>query len=144
MFAEAMGSPIASLCLNWKKATGLLLPPLNKTTSVTNFRFPSSQTVAQGVIGRDEDENRFKTTSVFSLYPHPTDGKININFDQDFQGKSTIEAFNILGTRLTSKTVQDLKQGESLTIDLQHFAPGIYIIKLCNDEGCWSQKVSVK
>ena len=98
----------------------------------------------QGVIGRDEDVNRFKTTSVFTLYPHPTDGKVNINFDQDFQGKSTVEAFNILGTRLTSKTVQDLKQGESLTIDLQHFAPGIYIIKLCNDEGCWSQKVSVK
>ena len=98
----------------------------------------------QGVIGKDEDENKIKTTSIFSLYPNPTNSKVNINFNQDFQGKLTVEVYNILGTCLTSKTVQDLKQGESTTIDLQQFAPGIYIIKFCNSEGCWNQKVSVK
>ena len=97
----------------------------------------------QGVIGKDEDIDRFEATSIFTLYPNPTDGKVNINFNQDFHGKSTIEMYNVLGTCLMSKTAQGLNQGESTTIDLQHFAPGIYIIKLINDEGCWSQKVSV-
>ena len=97
----------------------------------------------QGVIESDEDENRFEATSIFTLYPNPTDGRVFINFNHDFQSKSTVEVYNVLGTCLTSKTIQGLLQGESTTIDLQHFAPGFYIIKLCNDEGSWSQKFCV-
>lgn len=82
--------------------------------------------------------------SCFSLYPNPTDGKVNLVMGQDLQGKSVVEVYNILGHRMTSKALQNLSQGQSVDIDLQHFAPGLYIIKLCNDEGCWSQKVSVR
>ena len=82
--------------------------------------------------------------SSFSLYPNPTDGKINLVVGQDFQGKSVVEVYNILGTRMMDKTFQNLTKGQNFAFDLQHYAPGIYIIKLCNDEGCWSQKVSVR
>jgi hypothetical protein len=98
----------------------------------------------QGVIRRDEDENRIKTTSVFTLYPNPTDSNVNIIFDQDLHGKSVVEVYNVLGTRMTEKTFQNLAKGQIIAIDLQHFAPGIYTIKLCNYEGCWIQKASVK
>ena len=63
---------------------------------------------------------------------------------KDLQGKSVVEVYNVLGHRMTSKTLQNLSQGQSIAIDLQHYASGLYIIKLCNDEGCWSQKVSVR
>ena len=82
--------------------------------------------------------------SSFSLYPNPTEGKINLVVGQDFQGKSVVEVYNILGTRMMDKSFQSLTKGQSIAFDLQHYAPGLYIIKLCNDEGCWSQKVSVR
>ena len=82
--------------------------------------------------------------SSFSLYPNPTDGKVNLVMGQDLRGKSTVEVYNVLGTRLTSKTYRNLTKGQSIAFDLQHYAPGLYIIKLCNEEGCWSQKVSVR
>ena len=95
------------------------------------------------VVASSDPFDVIERSASFALYPNPTEGKVNIIFGKDFQGKSIVEVYNILGTRLTNKTLQSLTQGESITIDLQHFAPGIYIIKLCNDEGCWSQKVSV-
>ena len=82
--------------------------------------------------------------SYFSLYPNPSDGKVNLVVEQDLKGKSVVEVYNVLGHLMTSRTLQNLSQGQSIDIDLQHYAPGLYIIKLCNDEGCWSQKVSIR
>jgi hypothetical protein len=85
-----------------------------------------------------------ESLSSFSLYPNPTEGKVNLVMGQDLQGKSVVEVYNVLGTRMMDKTFSNLTKGQSIAFDLQHYAPGIYIIKLCNDEGCWSQKVSVR
>ncbi len=85
-----------------------------------------------------------ESLSGFSLYPNPTDGKVHLILGQDFQSKSVIEVYNMMGIRLTAKGHRNLAKGQSIAIDLQHYTPGIYIIKLCNDEGCWSQKVSVR
>ncbi len=98
----------------------------------------------QGVIESDEDENRFEANSIFTLYPNPTDGKVNLIIGQDLQGKSVVEVYNVLGARMMDKTFQNLTTGQSVVFDLQHCSPGIYIIRLCNDEGCWCQKLSVK
>ncbi len=98
----------------------------------------------QGVIESDEDENRFEATSIFTLYPNPTDGRIDLIIGQDLQGKSTFEVYNILGARMTIKTFSNLTKGQSIPFDLQYCAPGLYIIRLCNDNGCWSQKISIK
>ena len=98
----------------------------------------------QGVIESDEDENRFEATSIFTLYPNPTDGRVDLIIGQDLQGKSTVEVYNMLGARMTSKTFCNLAKDQNIPFDLQHCAPGLYIIRLCNDNGCWSQKVSIK
>lgn len=98
----------------------------------------------QGVIESDEDENRFEATSIFTLYPNPTDGRVDLIIGQDLQGKSTVEVYNMLGARMTIKTFSNLAKDQSIPFDLQHCAPGLYIIRLCNDNGCWSQKVSIK
>ena len=98
----------------------------------------------QGVIESDEDENKFEATSIFTLYPNPTDGRVDLIIGQDLQGKSTVEVYNMLGARKTSKTFRNLTKGQSIPFDLQLCAPGLYIIRLCNDNGCWSQKVSIK
>jgi hypothetical protein len=117
--------------------------PTSATLSVT-----SNAGCIQETLSKDIQINVVSTPeerlSNFSIYPNPTDGKVNLTIGQDLQGKSVIEVYNVLGTCLTSKTYQSLTKGQSIAFDLQHFAPGIYIIKLCNDEGCWSQKVSIR
>lgn len=80
----------------------------------------------------------------FSLFPNPTDGAVSLTFGKNLLGKSVVEVYNVLGTRMMSKTFQNLSEGQSIEIDLNRYASGIYIVKLCNDEGCWSKKVSVK
>lgn len=85
-----------------------------------------------------------RSNSCFTLFPNPTDGTVNLTFGKSMQSKSVVEVYNVLGTRMMGKTFQNLTEGQNIQLDLQHFAPGIYIVKLCNDEGCWSQKVSVR
>ena len=82
--------------------------------------------------------------SSFSLYPNPTEGRIDLIIGQDLQGKSTVKVYNMLGTCMTNKTFSNLAKDQNIPFDLQHCAPGLYIIRLCNESGCWSQKVSIK
>ena len=80
----------------------------------------------------------------FSLFPNPTDGEVRLLLGHDLRGKSVVEVYNMMGIRLMEKSYQNLTEGQSVAFNLKHFVPGIYIVKLCNDEGCWSQKLSVR
>ena len=100
---------------------------------------PLSKSIQLNLISVSE-----QTSSCFALYPNPNDGMVNLIVGQDLQGKSTVEVYNMLGARMTSKTFSNLTKGQSIPFDLQHCAPGLYIIRLCIDNGCWSQKVSIK
>ena len=83
-------------------------------------------------------------TADFDLYPNPTDSKVNLVVGETLQGKAVVEVYNLLGERMMVKNIGCLQSGTTYTLDLQHLAPGLYIIRLCNDKGCWSQKVSVQ
>ena len=84
-----------------------------------------------------------RSSSAFTLFPNPTDGKVFLRFGQDLQGKSVVEVYDVLGVNITNKVLQNPTKGQIAEINLQHYAPGIYIVKLCTSEGCWSQKISV-
>ena len=83
-------------------------------------------------------------TPSFTLFPNPTNGMANLIIGQDMQGRSVVEVYSVLGTCMKSQAFQNLTQNQVVELNLQHLAPGIYIIKLCNDKGCWSQKASVR
>lgn len=83
-------------------------------------------------------------SSPFSIYPNPNDGKANLIIGKEMQGRSVVEVYNVLGNCMSSKSFQNLSQNQIVEFNLQHLTPGIYIVKLCNDEGCWSQKVSIR
>ena len=80
----------------------------------------------------------------FTLYPNPTDGMVHLILGQTQQGKSVVEIYDVLGTCMTHKVFPNTTKGQTIEINLSNYAPGIYIVKLRNDEGCWSQKISVK
>ncbi|MCR5659979.1 MAG: T9SS type A sorting domain-containing protein [Bacteroidales bacterium] len=123
----------------WSIKNDITEATLSVAADATCSQAPLSKSIQLSLVTVSE-----QASSCFALFPNPTDGIVNIILGQDLQGKSTIEVYNVLGTRLTNKTLNNLTQGESITIDLQHYTPGIYIIKLCSDEGCWSQKLIIR
>ena len=83
-------------------------------------------------------------SSPFTIFPNPNDGKANLIIGKDLQGRSVVEVYNVLGNCMSHKAFQNLSQNQVVELNLQHLTSGIYIIKLCNDKGCWSQKVSIR
>ena len=79
----------------------------------------------------------------FELFPNPTDGKVNLVIGETLQGKAVIEVFNLLGERMLVQTTHQLRQGETISIDLSRMVSGLYIIKLSTENGSCSKKVSV-
>ena len=136
---------------------GYIVGQGNAIDIVWNFRLGMSEATltvtsdASCVEGAIEKTIQFDTSSLteesgsgFTLFPNPTDGEVNLVVGQDLDGKTVAEVYNMMGMRLMEKDMRDLTKGQSLTLNFQHYSPGIYIIKLCNGEGCWSQKVSVR
>ena len=79
----------------------------------------------------------------FDLYPNPTDGKVNLVIGETLQGKAVIEVYNLLGERIMAKKVGKLRKGETANIDLNSLVSGLYIIKLCTENGSCTKKVNV-
>lgn len=80
----------------------------------------------------------------FDLYPNPTDGNINLVMGETLIGKAFLEVFNLLGERVINQQASHLYQGETIPLDLNKMASGLYIIRLSSENGCCSKKVSVK
>jgi len=82
--------------------------------------------------------------SLFTLFPNPTDGKVNLVVGETLQGKAIIEVYNLLGERMMTKNMDCLLQGETISLDLTHLVSGLYIIKVSAENGSCSKKVSVR
>ena len=80
----------------------------------------------------------------FDLYPNPTDGRINLVANEALQGQVSIELFSPLGERVINQTYRNVTPGETLSIDLQHYAAGLFILIINTEKGCISKKVSLK
>lgn len=78
------------------------------------------------------------------LFPNPTDGVVNIVLGENSQGKILIEVFNILGERLLVSKAQNLSKSETITLDLSHLSPSLYIIKVNTAHGSTCIKTSVR
>lgn len=79
----------------------------------------------------------------FELFPNPTDGKVNLVIGETLQGKAVIEVYNLLGERMLAQTAHQLRQGETISLDLSRMVSGLYIIRLSTENGSCSKKVSV-
>ena len=82
--------------------------------------------------------------SAFEVYPNPTDGKVNLVWSENLQGKAVIEVYNLLGERVLCQEANRLRQGETISLDLSDQVSGLYIIKLDTENGSCTKKVSIK
>lgn len=80
----------------------------------------------------------------FELFPNPTDGKVNLVVGETVQGKAVVEVYNLLGERMMVKSLGNVQQSETISLDLSHLVSGLYIVKLSTENGSCSKKVSVR
>jgi hypothetical protein len=76
----------------------------------------------------DVDEDFSHNTTI---YPNPTDGMLNIISE----GDQNVTIYNMVGQRVFEGVCE-----RALQIDMKHFGPGIYAVKVGNE----TQRVVVK
>lgn len=79
----------------------------------------------------------------FQLYPNPTDGQISLSWDKGLEETTTIQVFNLLGEVVTRQQVRP-GAGNTVTMNLNGYGSGMYLVQLQSGTISYSQKVFVK
>jgi PKD repeat protein len=73
----------------------------------------------------------------FSIYPNPTNGIVNLQFEQN-QGPILVEVYNSLGEKVLTKKQS---QGTNCELDLSGMSEGVYWVRVESDFGVGYKKV---
>ncbi|MGC4129595.1 MAG: T9SS type A sorting domain-containing protein [Bergeyella sp.] len=77
----------------------------------------------------------------FKIFPNPTSDKINIQIDNQFSEKFSINITDMSGKFVYNQNYDNQKE---ISIDVRGFAKGIYFITVKNQKQSYSQKIIVK
>ncbi|GAA4067304.1 alpha/beta fold hydrolase [Flavobacterium cheonanense] len=94
----------------------------------TSYQFPYTFTI-QNTLSTDDN----LVDNTFSIYPNPTNSKVNIKSESNFD---YVEIYNVLGQKISSNTISSNQE-----IDMNDFPIGIYTLKISNEEITKSVKV---
>jgi len=79
-------------------------------------------------------------TNEITLYPNPTTGVVNIDFNYSQSKRLVVQVFNILGGQVYSKELGEQQVGQT-TVDLSNQADGLYIVKVTADGEVTTEKI---
>ncbi len=79
--------------------------------------------------------NEFSEKS-FNIYPNPSNGKFNIDFEDD--GNYSLEIFSTIGQK-----VYELKESNNKTIEINNLQQGIYLVKITKDSKSIVKKIII-
>ena len=81
------------------------------------------------------------TNSNVLIYPNPTQGILNIEFDLIGSKEVTLSLVNILGDVVYTKSIDNETIRYSNKLDLSNYSNGIYFVKLKKEDGLITKKV---
>ena len=91
---------------------------------------------------QDSDQILNKTTFDLTVYPNPTEGKINVQTTVPIYNFNLV-LMNINGNVIYSDEMDAREDGIDKEIDLSRFAKGVYLLQLYNAEESYVRKVIV-
>ena len=80
--------------------------------------------------------------NLLSVFPNPTKGIINVEFDNEQQGQIQLSVFDINGKQVYQSISEALMLNEQ--INLGNFSSGIYFVKISTEKGSVSKRVVVE
>jgi hypothetical protein len=125
MSGSSWGNPADGHVTITNTSTGQVLYDFNAGTnwSTQNYQF----CIAISSVNNLHNNN-------ITLYPNPTNGTINIDFDQNIN-ISDIEFYNILGQKQIDFSLSNNN------IDIRNFAEGIYLVRIQTEAGIFEKKI---
>jgi hypothetical protein len=75
------------------------------------------------------------------VYPNPTRGILNVEFDNIDNKISSLSIVNILGDIIYNENIENKTSKYSIKIDLSKYANGIYFVKLKTEDRYLSKKI---
>lgn len=78
--------------------------------------------------------NVIKNGADLLLYPNPASSNISIEYADGFENKR-IDIINVLGVKVTDKTIMHQETNRKINFDISHLSPGIYVLKLTGKPG---------
>lgn len=78
-------------------------------------------------------------TDLLTVFPNPTNNRINLTFEKEVPAGYTIELYSASGKRVFSSQTRNT----SFAMDLEYMRPGMYLLKAYDNSGTqvWSRKV---
>ena len=77
------------------------------------------------------------TNNSFVVFPNPTNGNFTIDFKSNTVENASIEVFDAIGKMVLAETINST----STTVSFEHFAKGIYSVKIKNNGSYYVTKV---
>ena len=78
-----------------------------------------------------------------NVYPTPTDGLLNIVFEEAVSVNPVIEVYNMIGSRIT-KIHPERESPIQFSINLSQEHSGLYLLKVKTDEGSVIKRFTLK
>jgi len=91
------------------------------------------------IIGTEEKD----LLTTLTVYPNPTNDKVNISFTIGKPQNIKIEILSLTGNTLFSELLNNFKGEYVKTLDVSNFAKGIYFLRLTDDSGITNKKIIV-
>lgn len=82
--------------------------------------------------------------SEVQFYPNPTQGKVNIAFDLEKDGKVMMEILNLEGKKVYSQQYNTTDLHFEETVELNDIEPGVYVITIKQENKVFSKKLLVQ
>ncbi|MBL57103.1 MAG: hypothetical protein CMP61_07950 [Flavobacteriales bacterium] len=82
--------------------------------------------------------------SSVGTFPNPASNLLNIVFDQKNADESKIDIYNISGVKIYSNTIQGHRGINTLKLNVDNYASGLYMINISSQGGSILSKIMVK
>ncbi len=82
--------------------------------------------------------------SDLSIYPNPTVGLLNINFDAIQHGTSNIRIVDMIGKTMLNREMQVVEGANFFNLDLTDFSRGMYFIEIKNETDYFKQRLMIE
>ena len=80
----------------------------------------------------------------FEVSPNPAHENFNVSFEIEKSSAVSLQLFDILGNKLQSIVESELSSGKHQFTIENHYAAGIYVLKLCIDSKTTTQKIVIE
>lgn len=80
----------------------------------------------------------------FSIYPNPTQGEVGISLSTiDPNAKLSLKVFSIIGQEMYSTEVNPFSGTQKLTLNLDKFPKGVYMVEISNGSQVKTKRVTL-